>query len=350
MSPDKPHTHAQDCIRYREPTGSSPPHGSSLISEDDHPPDREHSRGHGHGQDHGHGHAHFDTADTPFIIGILLNAVFVVAEVSFGILADSMALLTDAAHNVSDVLGLALAWWAAALSRRRPTETRTYGYRKAGILAALANATLILVAVGAIVWEAVERITHPPTPDGRLIMLTAGIGVLINSSAALLFLKGRKSDINIRAAFVHLAADAAVSVGVVLSGMLILWTGRVWIDPAFSLVIAIVIVVGTWSLLRSSLNLAMDAVPPHIDAKQVREYLLGLRGTKNVHDLHIWAMSATETAMTVHICTDGPWPTMRLREISEEMRSRFATCHVTIQVEPHEECLGPCPQADRDSK
>jgi cobalt-zinc-cadmium efflux system protein len=308
-----------------------------------------HEHAHDHAHDHAHSHGHFEKADRPFIIGIFLNIAFVAVEISFGIIANSMALLTDAAHNFSDVLGLALAWWAATLARKRPTETRTYGYRKAGILAALANATLVLAAVGGIAWEAVQRIAHPPNANGHIIIITATIGVLINAGAALLFLKGRKSDINIRAAFLHLAADAAVSVGVVISGMLILWTGRVWIDPVVSLGITAVIVIGTWSLLRSSLDLAMDAVPPHIDAKEVRNYLLGLEGAKNVHDLHIWAMSSTETAMTVHICTDDSWQTERLRAISTDMKHRFACGHVTIQVEPHEECVGPCPQEGPDA-
>jgi cobalt-zinc-cadmium efflux system protein len=311
--------------------------------------DRNEELGHHHSPDHGHAHAHFERADLPFIIGILLNIAFVIAEIAFGILADSMALLTDAAHNVSDVLGLALAWWAASLARKKPTDTRTYGYRKAGILAALANATIILVAVGGIAWEAAVRIADPPATQGNLIILTATVGVVINTFAALLFLKGRKHDINLRAACMHLAADAAVSVGVVVAGAAILLTGRTWIDPAVSLAITVVIVLGTWSLLKSSLALAMDAVPPHIDIRQVRTYLINLPGARNVHDLHIWAMSPTETALTAHICTDAPWPTERLLEIGADLKNRFATGHVTIQVEPHDDCMEPCPQDGWDT-
>ena len=304
---------------------------------------------HPHAHGHGHAHADFTGADRRFIIGILLNTAFVATEIVFGLFADSMALLTDAAHNVSDVLGLALAWWAASLARKKPTDTRTYGYRKAGILAALANATLILTAVGGIAWEAAQRIGNPPDTEGGVMIIVAAVGVAVNTAAALLFFKGRSSDINIRAAFLHLASDAAVSVGVVIAGLLILSTGRSWIDPAVSLVIAVVIVFGTWSLLKGSLALAMDAVPPHIDLKAVRAYLTQLPDTKSVHDLHIWAMSPTETAMTVHICSDEPWPTERLRSVGADLKHRFSTGHVTIQVEPHDDCVDPCPQDSWDT-
>lgn len=278
-----------------------------------------------------------------FVIGISLNVIFVVTEITFGLIADSMALLTDAAHNVSDVLGLCLAWWAASLAQKEPTDTRTYGYRKASILAALANATLILVAVGGIAWEASRRLSSPPSPQGGLIMLTAAVGFVINGASALLFLKGRSHDINIRAAFLHLASDAAVSVGVVIAGLLILWTEQTWIDPAVSLIIAAVIVMGTWSLLKTSLNLALDAVPSHIDARKIRAYLTSLPGVRNVHDLHIWAMSATETAMTAHLCTDDAWSSERLNIVSRELTQRFSTGHVTLQVEPHDAAAAPCP-------
>jgi cobalt-zinc-cadmium efflux system protein len=306
---------------------------------------------------HEHHHHHHDHAppagaanmDARFIVGILLNVAFVVAEVIFGIVADSMALLTDAAHNLSDVLGLSLAWWAAVLARKRPTENRTYGFRKATILAALANAMLVLVAVGAIAWEAAMRIEDPPAVSGNIMMVVAAIGVVVNAVAALLFFKERKRDINIRAAFVHLAADAAVSVGVVVAGLAIFATGMSWIDPVVSLAIAAVIVVGTWSLLKGSFDLAMDAVPPHIDSKAVESCLVELEGVRDVHDLHIWAMSATENALTAHLTTETPWSSERLRQVGRELAHRFHIDHVTIQVEPADGCKDPCPQEAEDA-
>ncbi len=307
----------------------------------------EHSQEHLHDHDHLHSHDHvhmtFEQTDYRFVIGIALNIAFVATEVTFGIIADSMALLSDAAHNLFDVLGLALAWWAASLGRKKPTIQRTYGYRKAGIMAALANAILILIAVGGILWEAAVRMVDPPKTEGDIIIIVAIIGVFVNAGAAILFLKGRKDDINIRAAFLHLISDAAVSVGVAAAGLLIYWAGSVWIDPLVSIIIALVIVAGTWSLLKNSLALAMDAVPSHIDIEGIRTYLGTMPDTKSFHDLHIWAMSSTEAAMTVHICTDNPWTATKLRSFNEEMEHRFAVKHVTVQVETLDDSLSPCP-------
>ena len=281
-----------------------------------------------------------------FAIGVGLNLVFVVAEVIFGLLSNSMALLTDAAHNVSDVLGLALAWWAANLARRPPSERRTYGLRKSTVLSALANAILVLVAVGAISWEAVGRLAAPPKVEGTTMMVVAGLGVVINSISAMLFFTGRKRDVNLRAAFVHLAADAAVSLGVVFGGVAILLTGRAWIDPGLSLLISVVIVVGTWSLLRQSLDLALDAVPRHVDPSDVGSYLQGLEGVVDLHDLHIWAMSSTETALTAHLTVDCPgWPVERHREVALVLEERFQIHHATLQLEPISETAGCCPQS-----
>ena len=303
----------------------------------------DHSRG--HGRHHHHLPSQNGNLDSRFIIGIVLNVLFVVAEVVFGLISDSMALLTDAAHNLSDVLGLVLAFWAATLARRAPTQTRTYGFRKATILSALANATLIMVAVGGIAWEAALRIADPPPVEGRIMMLVAAVGVVINTLSALLFLKGRHEDINIRAAFLHLAADAAVSVGVVIAGFAIYWSGQLWIDPVVSLGISAVIILGTWSLLKSSLDLALDAVPAHIDVQEVKAFLLEQEGVHNIHDLHVWAMSATETALTAHICSKENWSSFRIRTISRELEERFLTHHVTLQVEPVDGCPDPCPQS-----
>lgn len=316
----------------------------SCHSENHHHDPHEHAHGIGH---HAHHHLPLNqNVDTKFIIGIGLNTVFVIAEVVFGLISDSMALLTDAAHNLSDVLGLGLAFWAATLARRQPTEKRTYGYRKATVLSALANATLIMVAVGGITWEAALRLVDPPPVQGTIMMLVAAIGVVINTASALLFLQDRKKDINIRAAFLHLAADAAVSVGVVFAGLAIHVTHILWIDPLVSLAISAVIIIGTWSLLKSSLNLAMDGVPPNIRVDDVRQFLLDQNGVKNIHDLHIWAMSATETALTAHICTNDAWSSKQIRTLSHELEQKFNTHHVTIQVEPADgRCSDPCPQA-----
>ena len=289
---------------------------------------------------HDHSHNHPDAPCAPanynraFAVGVALNVGFVVCEAVFGILADSMALLADAGHNLSDVLGLLLAWGASYLVRIQPTSRRTYGWRSSSIMAALINAVLLLVAVGGIATESIRRLTSPEPVAGKTVIVVALVGVVINTATALLFLSGRKKDLNIRGAFLHMAADAAVSAGVAAAGIAILMTGRAWIDPAVSLAIAAVILVGTWGLLRESLALAMHAVPPGIDTERVKSFLAGLAGVEAVHDLHIWAMSTTETALTVHLVKPNPEnDDEMIRQTATELQERFGIDHVTIQWE-----------------
>jgi cobalt-zinc-cadmium efflux system protein len=282
---------------------------------------------------HPHHHAPPDYSRA-FALGVVLNVGFVIVEVVFGVLSDSLALLTDAGHNLSDVLGLLLAWGAAALARKQPSARRTYGYSRATIIASLFSGLLLMGAVGAIGWEAVNRLVEPGQPAGRTIMIVAAVGVVINTATALLFLSGKDRDLNIRGAFLHMAADAAVSLGVVASGALILAFGLAWIDPVISLVIAAVIFLSTWGLLRDSLNLAVDAVPRDVDPEAVRGYLSGLPGVSAVHDLHIWALSTTETALTAHLVMDTfPADDRFLNELSSELMVRFHINHPTVQLE-----------------
>jgi cobalt-zinc-cadmium efflux system protein len=274
---------------------------------------------------------------TAFVVGIALNITFVVIGVIAGIAARSTALLADAAHNMGDVLGLGAAWGATILARRARTERRTYGLRRTTILAALANGGLVLFAIGGVVWEAIQRLDSPPAVDGALVAIVAAIGVVLNSVAALMFARGRKGDINIRGAFVHLVADAAVSAGVVVAGMIVWRTGWAWIDPVTSLLVSAIIVRGTWQLVREAMNLLLDAVPPHIDPVAVERYLCGLPHVTGIHDLHIWSLSTTEVAMTAHLV--APWekcsPRM-LAEVATAMEHDFKIGHVTIQIEPIE--------------
>jgi len=269
-----------------------------------------------------------------FAVGVALNLGFVLVEALFGWVANSLALLTDAGHNLSDVLGLLLAWGANALASRRPSVRRTYGFSRATILASLASGLLLLMAVGAIAWEAVHRLIQPAQPVGRTIMIVALIGVVVNSATALLFVGGKDQDLNIRGAFLHMAADAAVSVGVVVSGALIWAFGLAWVDPLISLMIAAVIFVSTWGLLRDSLNLAVDAVPRGVDPDAVRAFLLKLPGVADLHDLHIWGMSTTDTALTAHlVMADMPANDLFLHEVSISLERRFRIHHATIQLE-----------------
>jgi cobalt-zinc-cadmium efflux system protein len=295
---------------------------------------------HTHGHDHSHGGASRSRA---FAWGMGLNVAFIAAEVIFGVRVHSLALLADAGHNLGDALGLGLAWGALAIGQRPPTERHTYGMRRASILAALANAILLLVAVGGIAWEALQRLGHPGPVAGSVVMAVAGLGVVINGVTALLFLSGRKEDINVRGAFLHMAADAVVSLGVVAAGLAMARTGWLWLDPAVSLVIGVVIIWGTWSLLRESLRLAMDAVPQGVDFQQVEAYLQGLPGVSAVHDLHIWAMSTTEIALTAHLVKpDAEVDDALLRRINRELHDRFRIEHTTIQLERED---GRCEQA-----
>lgn len=268
-----------------------------------------------------------------FAIGVALNTLIVVAELVAGLWSSSLALLADAGHNLSDVLALLLAWGAAVLARRAPSEQRTYGLRKATILASLANAVVLLVAIGAIVSESVRRFAHPQAIVSSVVMVTAGAGAVINTATALLFFRGRH-ELNARGAFLHMAGDAAVSVAVVVGAGLIAVTGRNWIDPALSLAIAAVIVLGTWGLLRDSFNLAMDAAPREIDVGAVRDWLRGRPGVVEIHDLHIWAMSTTETALTAHLIRPAnPDSDAFLHETCEALARRFNIGHATLQVE-----------------
>jgi len=252
-----------------------------------------------------------------------------------------MALVADAAHNLGDVLGLALAWGATRLARIEPSDLRTYGWRKSTVLAALLNAILIVLAVGGVAWEAIQRIASPAAVDGWIVIVVAAIGVVINGASAALFFAGRKRDANIRGAFLHLAADAAVSVGVVVAGVVVLATGWSWVDPATSLVISAVIVYGTWSLLRESLDMLMDAVPAHIALADVRACLCGLDGVAAVHDLHVWAMSTSEASLTAHVeLRDGVAAAPVLRAVETTLLERFGITHSTVQLESHDIAAG----------
>jgi cobalt-zinc-cadmium efflux system protein len=288
---------------------------------------------HTHAHDHGHVHAPADFGRA-FAIGVLLNSAFVLVEAVFGVLSGSMALLADAGHNLSDVLGLLIAWGAAVMAARPANARFTYGYKASSMLAALANAGLLLIATGAILIETIDRLFEPEPVAGQTMIVVAGVGIFINGLTALLFARGRKSDINARGAFLHMAADTLVSLGVVVAGAVILATGLWWIDPAVSLVIVVVIGVGTWGLLKDSVKMALLAVPEGIDEGEVRAYLEGLRDVTAVHDLHIWAMSSTETALTAHLVIPGGHRgDAFLHEVTHELEHRFAIGHATVQVE-----------------
>ena len=292
-----------------------------------------HDHGHGHGQGHGHHHAPADFGRA-FAIGAGLNIAFVAVEAIAGLMTGSLALLADAGHNLSDVLGLLMAWGAVALAKQLPTARRTYGLRKGTILASLANAGLLLVAVGAIVWEAVRRFGAPEPVAPGPVIIVAAIGVVINTATALMFMRGH-NDLNVRGAFLHMAADAAVSLGVVFAAIVI-WMvpGWTWIDPAMSLVIAAVIVAGTWGLLRDSLDMALDAAPRGIDPEAVRAWLAARPGVTEVHDLHIWAMSTTETALTAHVTRpDNSDSDAFLHDTAQALSERFRIGHPTLQIE-----------------
>ena len=292
---------------------------------------------HSHAHDHSHGHAgHSHAPDSfgwAFAIGATLNTAFVIAELIFGYAANSLALISDAIHNLSDVIALLLAWGAAWLSQKQPTQRHTYGYRRASILAALFNAGLLLVAVGGIVVEAVNRLAEPAPVAGLTVILVAALGVVINGGTALLFMRGRHGDLNIRGAYLHMAADAGVSLGVVVAAVVIMLTGWLWLDPAISLVIAAVVFWSGWGLARDRVNLALDGVPRGIELSEVRDYLAGLEGVIEVHDLHIWAMSTNETALTAHLVRPGGSDDAFLHGVCEELSQRFNIHHATLQIE-----------------
>jgi cobalt-zinc-cadmium efflux system protein len=293
---------------------------------------------HGHGQSHGHAHTHAHAHaargfDRAFAIGIGLNLAFVAVEAFYGWKVDSLALLADAGHNLSDVIGLVLAWGGALAGRLRPDARHTYGWKRASILAAVLNALLLLVAMGSLGWEALQRLRSPLPAAGVTIMVVAGLGIVINTTTALLFLRGRDSDLNIRGAFWHMVADAAVSAGVVLAGALALALGWNWLDPMVSLVIAVLIVAGTWRLFRQSLHLLFDGVPEGVDLHAVQALLESLPGVARVHDLHVWAMGTSDTALTAHlVMPEARADDAFLRQASDMLQQRFAIGHVTLQV------------------
>ena len=280
---------------------------------------------------HHHGPAAFSRA---FAIGIGLNAAFVVVEAVYGWRVGSLALLADAGHNLSDVAGLVLAWVAALAAGRLPDHRHTYGWQRASILAAFANAVLLLVAMGSLLWEAAHRLQSPAPTDGTTIIVIAAIGVLVNGATAALFMSGSKTDMNIRGAFLHMAADALVSLGVVASGALYLWTGWAWLDPVTSMAIALVIIAGTWSLFRQSLHLLFDGVPESVVLAEVDAMLRALPGVAAVHDLHVWGMSTTDIALSVHLVMPGGHPgDAFLANLAHELHERFEITHPTIQIE-----------------
>lgn len=297
------------------------------MPHDHHPP----APGSGHGHGHSHAPADFGRA---FAIGTALNAAFVIAEVIAGLAAHSMALVADAGHNFGDVLGLLMAWLAAGVARRAPNARYTYGLGRGTILAALMNATILLVSIGAIALEAIRRLIAPEPVGTVTVMIVAAIGIAVNGATAMLFASGRKGDLNIRAAFQHMAADALIALGVLIAGAVILATGWERLDPLASLAIAATILVGTWGLLRESAGMAMDAVPPGIAPEAVRRYVLDQPEVSGVHDLHIWPMSTTETALTLHLVTPAGHPgDAFIARLAQGLHDTFDIDHATVQIE-----------------
>ncbi|SDG22518.1 MULTISPECIES: cation diffusion facilitator family transporter [unclassified Duganella] len=302
-----------------------------------HDHDHHHDHGH-HGHDHSHAHGHHhhgdpNTMGRAFVIAIVLNSVFVAVEFFYGFLANSTALMADAGHNLSDVLGLMLAWGAAILAKRVPTSRYTYGLRSSSILAALFNAMLLMAACGGIAWEAVQQLIHPDPVAGTIVSIVAGIGILINGFSAWLFMAGSKDDINIRGAYLHLAADAAISLGVLVAGVIVGYTSWNWIDPAVSMVIVVIIVLSTWALMKQSLRLVMAAVPDNVDRANIETWLRQQPGVSALHDLHIWAMSTTENALTVQLVMPAGYPgDAAIDAISKALREDYAIQHSTLQV------------------
>ncbi len=340
---DHPHRH--------DPAGHDhKDRGAAAAEHHDHRHGHDHSHDHhGHGHDHGHGHhghhghhhhapANFGAA---FAVGAVLNIGFVIGEAAYGVLGHSVALLADAGHNLGDVLGLLVAWAASVLSRRTPSARFTYGLGSTSVLAALMNAVVLLLVTGAVALEAVTRLFSPQAPAGLIIMAVAAAGIVVNGVTAALFASGGKGDINVRAAFQHMLADALVAAGVVVAGGLILLTHWSWLDPVTSLLVSGLIVWGTWGLLRESLSMALDAVPRGIEPAQVRGFLGGLPGVQDLHDLHIWSMSTTDTALTCHLLMPAGHPSDRfLSEVCGELKDRFGIGHATLQVET--DATHPC--------
>ena len=299
--------------------------------QDDHDHSAHDHAGHGHASGHVHAPANFGKA---FAIGIALNVGFVCIEAAYGFMSNSVALLADAGHNLSDVLGLLVAWTATILVKRAPSARFTYGLRGSSILAALFNAIFLLLTVGAISWEAIQRLGNPEPVQGKTVMIVAAAGIVVNGVTAWLFASGSKDDINLRGAFLHMASDALVSAGVVVAGLIILLTGWLWLDPLVSLAINAIIVWGTWSLLRASVGMSMAAVPAQIDPLQVRNFLESQQDVASLHDLHIWPMSTTETALTCHLVMPSGHPGDDfIHRLAADLATRFKINHPTIQIE-----------------
>lgn len=315
----------------------------------DHQHEHEHAHGDGHehrgerGHDHQHGHSHGPVSNSrAFAIGIVLNLTFVVVEIVYGIVAHSVALLADAGHNFGDVLGLGLSWGATALASLKPSKRRTFGFRRSTIVASVANAFVLLFVTGGLTWESIQRLLSPQPTQGKTMIGVAVFGATINAATALLFMSQGKRDLNLRSAFLHMAYDAVLALGVALTGAVILVTGWLWLDPAVSIVLAITILAGTWSLMKQSLDLMLDAVPEGIDPEEVKAFLGALPGVVEVHDLHIWAMSTTETALTAHVVMPGASirPTF-LSDVCKDLHAKFDIEHSTLQIDP-EEAPHPC--------
>lgn len=299
------------------------------------------SHDHSHQHNHNHHHHQVSNYNFAFAIGIVLNAIFVAIETGYGIAAGSLALIADAGHNLSDVLSLLLAWGAGKLATKPATEKRTYGFRKITIMASLVSAVFLLVALGGIAWEAINRFSNPSPVEGMTVITVAAIGVVINTVTALLFMSGQKHDLNIRGAFLHMMADAGVSLGVVVAGVIIMFKGWLVIDPIMSLFIVAIILIGTWSLLRDAMNLALDSVPEGVDIAGIRNYLTSLEKVSQIHDLHVWAMSTTEVALSVHLkMVDDSLNKDFLPTIQQQLHDGFSIEHSTIQIERQED--GQC--------
>ena len=310
-------------------------HGSHHGHDHRHDPHAVHAHGPG---GHSHAPANFGPA---FAIGIVLNTAFVLIEAGYGVVSNSVALIADAGHNLSDVLGLLVAWVAAILVKRAPKGRFTYGLRGSSIMAALFNAVFLLVAIGAIAVEAVQRFFRPEPVGGVTVMIVAGVGILINGVTAWLFASGRKGDLNIRGAFLHMLSDALVSAGVVVGGLVILLTGWSWLDPAISLAIVVVLFLATWGLLRDSVGMSLQAAPPDLDLKEVSDFLRRRPGVTGMHDLHVWPMSTTEVALTAHLLTPAGYPGDSFTAtLAADLKERFGIDHVTLQIET--DPLTPC--------
>jgi cobalt-zinc-cadmium efflux system protein len=309
-------------------------------------PEHDEDHGHGHPHDHGHGHGSGAAGSTTraFALGTLINLAFTAVEAGYGLATGSLALLSDALHNLGDALGLALAWGAAHLALRPASARRTYGYRRATVLAPLANSLVLVAGAGALAWEALRRFDAPPAIDALPVMVVAGIGIGVNLGSALLFRHGHAHDINQRGAYLHLLADAAVSLAVVAGAAGMLWFSWRWLDPALALAVGVFVAWSSWGLLRDSLDLALDAVPRGIDQAAVRDFLAAQPGVAAVHHLHIWALGSRETALTAHLVHSGDDPDAFLALAAAGLQQRFGITHATLQLERGSGAgCGPCP-------